>query len=264
MSNITPSKHAVVIAVRTMLRPIVRLMIGMGFSARDFIEVTKTVYTEVATKEYGKRGRNANTSRVALLTGLTRREVARLQKVSYQDPLFLADPVAPLGHVLASWHQQAEFLDEHGRPKVLALKPTFMDLVNEHRGDVPATTVVKELLAHNAIEIRDDRVKALTRYFMPFELKPQAVERFGRVIGDVGDTIYRNLLLEDRSKASFEGRASNELVAVTSADAFRKFLDRRAMEFLEEVDNWLSDHSDPEAQESTRLGVGVYTIGGIE
>lgn len=258
------NKQILVTAVRTLLRPVVRLMIALGFNARDFMEVTKIVYTEVATSEYGKRGRNANVSRVALLTGLTRREVSRLRKVSVHDPLFLDDPMVPVGRVLSEWHQNPQYLDQHGQPKELLLDTAFLQLVNQHRGDIPATTIIKELEEHASIEITLGRVKVLSRYFMPFELDSQAIERFGRVMGDLGNAISQNLLATDREQATFEGRAVHELVATTASDAFRKFLERHAMEFLEEMDDWLGDHSERDQSRATRLGVGIYTIGGID
>jgi hypothetical protein len=239
-------------------------MIALGFNARDFMEVTKIVYTEVATSEYGRRGRNANVSRVALLTGLTRREVSRLRKVSKHDPLFLDDPMVPVGRVLSEWYQNPRYLDHDGQPKELLLESTFLELVNEHRGDIPATTIVKELAEHSSIEINMGRVKVLSRYFMPFKLDAQAIERFGRVMGDLGNAISGNLLAKDREQATFEGRAVHELVAATASDAFRKFLDRHAMEFLEEVDDWLGDHTEQDQDRATRLGVGIYTIGGMD
>jgi len=258
------NKQALVVALRTLLRPVIRLMVALGFNARDFMEVAKVVYAEVATEEYGKRGRPANVSRVALLTGLTRREVSRLRKVSAHDPLDLEDPMVPVGRVLSDWHQDPQYLDTRGLPKKLPLEPTFMALVNKHRGDIPATTIVKELQDHGSIAVDGGLVTALSRYFMPFELDSQAIERFGRVMGDMGSAISRNLIATDREQATFEGRAVNELVATTAIDAFRKFLDRRAMEFLEDVDDWLSDHNEPGDGQATRLGVGIYTIGGID
>lgn len=258
-------KQTVVIAVRTFLRPVVRLMIALGFNARDFMEVAKTVFTEVATDEYGKRGRPANVSRVALLTGLTRREVSRLRNVADHDPLDLEDPMVPVGRVLSSWHQDSRFLGPDGEPKPLSLNPTFLALVNEHRGDIPATTIVKELAEHGSIRVKGNKVTVLSRYFMPFDLDSQAIERFGRVMGDLGNAIGHNLLAAEREEATFEGRAVHELVSKNAADAFRSYLERQAMVFLEDVDDWLGDHAEREGSgATTRLGVGVYTIGGID
>ena len=115
-----------------------------------------------------------------------------------------------------------------------------------------------------SINVTMGRVKVLSRYFMPFELDSQAIERFGRVMGDLGNAISGNLLATDRDQATFEGRAVHELVATTASDAFRKFLERHAMEFLEEVDDWLGDHTEQDRGCATRLGVGIYTIGGMD
>ncbi|MCP5181886.1 MAG: hypothetical protein H6993_16480 [Pseudomonadales bacterium] len=258
------NKRSIVLALRTLLRPIVRLLITLGFNARDFIEVAKTVYVEVATQQYGKRGRPTNMSRVAVLTGLTRREVARLRKVSSHDPLQLADPMVPVGRILSTWHQEPRLLDRQGQPRLLTLNPEFTRLVEQHRGDIPVQTLISELQAAGAIEISGGMVRALSRYFMPFELDPQAIERFGRVLGDAGNSIAHNLLAPSRGNSFFEGRAVSELVSANAADAFRKFLDRSGQNFLEAVDDWLTDHAEKGGEHTTRLGVGIYTIHHID
>ena len=261
MSTNHSTKQATVLALRAMLRPIIRVLIATGFTARDFIEVGKTVYTEVAMRDYGRRGRDANMSRVALLTGLTRREVARLRDVTKQDPVVLDDPMAPLGHVLADWHKKPHYLDANGKPRKLDLNDDLEPLVDQHRGDVPRTTVISELEEHGAIAIEGTDVYVKSRYFMPQELKPQSIERFGRVVGDLSATIVHNLFHED---ARFEGRATNDRVAATSQQAFQRFLERRAMELLEEADDWLADHGRKDDDTSTRMGVGIFTIGEID
>jgi len=48
-----------------------------GITWKDFAELAKATYVEVATQEFGKRGRPTNVSRTAVLTGLARREVRK-------------------------------------------------------------------------------------------------------------------------------------------------------------------------------------------
>ena len=62
-----------------MFRPIARVMLRAGISWRELSDVLKTTYVEVATEDFGIRGRPTNISRVAILTGLTRKEVRRLR-----------------------------------------------------------------------------------------------------------------------------------------------------------------------------------------
>ena len=66
---------------RHFLRPIVRFLLRQGILWQDFAELAKETFVEIARAEYGIDGRPTNNSRVAMLTGLSRREVARVRDV---------------------------------------------------------------------------------------------------------------------------------------------------------------------------------------
>src|SRR5215470_389632 len=105
----------VVAATRQLLKPVVHVLIRCGISWRDFAELAKTTFVEVATTKFGKRGRPTNVSRTAMLTGLARRDV-RKQRERLENT-----PDAPTGYVtrgslvLSAWHLDPEFLDAEGR-----------------------------------------------------------------------------------------------------------------------------------------------------
>ena len=69
-------------ACHHLLRPVVRMLLRSGITWKDFAELSKGVFVEVAREDYGLRGRPTNSSRVALLTGLSRREVARVRDLA--------------------------------------------------------------------------------------------------------------------------------------------------------------------------------------
>ncbi len=62
------------------LRPIARIFLGFGMGFKEFSDIAKTSFVDVATSEYGLRGRPTNISRVAVMTGLTRKEVRRVRE----------------------------------------------------------------------------------------------------------------------------------------------------------------------------------------
>ncbi len=62
------------LALRMMLKPLVKLLVSQGVSHGDFSEAAKDVYVEVAIRHFDKSTR-VNQSRIAILTGLTRKEV---------------------------------------------------------------------------------------------------------------------------------------------------------------------------------------------
>ena len=83
--------HSVLLAsARLLLRPIVRVLLRGGVPFREFSEVAKFTYVEIATNEFGIRGRPTNVSRTAILTGLNRRDVARIRGA---EPLAMLDAV---------------------------------------------------------------------------------------------------------------------------------------------------------------------------
>ena len=80
-------------ASRRLLEPVVRLLLRSGITWKEFAEVAKTAFVQVATDEYGIRGRPTNLARVAILTGINRREVARQRQLTESDqpaqPVFM-------------------------------------------------------------------------------------------------------------------------------------------------------------------------------
>ena len=74
-------KFHVLAGCRVLLRPVVRLLLKSGITWKEFAEVAKSVFVEVATREFGIRGRPTNTSRVAILTGINRHDVAKQREL---------------------------------------------------------------------------------------------------------------------------------------------------------------------------------------
>jgi hypothetical protein len=257
------NKRVIVAALRSLLYPLVRLLLKVGVSSRDFGEIAKSVYVEAATAEFGLRGRAANVSRVAVLTGLTRREVARLRRVIDIDPTILDDRAGVLARVLSGWHQDAEFIDAQGRPRALPMSgaASLSTLLNRYCGDLPITAVITELEHVGAVKRAGGYATVKSRYYMPMTLDADALARFGSVVHDLLTTIGHNLVTAPEA-ALFEGRATNDRIPAAQLDAFRAFLNERGQAFLEDVDDWLTQHTEPNGQETIRLGTGLYLISG--
>ena len=69
-------------ALLVALRPLARALLRAGIGYREFEEISKTAFVDVSTRDYGLRGRPTNISRVAVMTGLTRKEVRRIREKS--------------------------------------------------------------------------------------------------------------------------------------------------------------------------------------
>ena len=158
-------KQQVLDAFLLVMRPIVRILLRYGIGYREFLEVTKTAYVDVASSDFGLRGRPTNISRVAVMTGLTRKEVKRLRDRIESGESRITVKTTPLADVLHHWHAQADFTDKHGRPLDLAFSgdsPSFSDLVKRYGGDIPAGAMRTEMKRVGVIEEDEQGVLRVT------------------------------------------------------------------------------------------------------
>ena len=262
--DISVTKYALA-ACERWLRPIARWLLRSGVTWKEFAELSRSVFVITASEEFGIRGRPTNVSRVALLTGQSRRDVRRVLASARSEMPDAADEA--LNHasrVLSGWHLDADFLEADGRPRVLPADgpgPSLEQLLRRYAGDIPTTALVKELLKSGSIErLADGSFCAVRRYYMPRPMDPQAIERTGSVLADLAATVEHNLSREPREPTRFEGRAQNRRIDPRHLPAFRAFVEREAQGLLERVDDWLSGHEAPADSSTVRLGVGVYAI----
>jgi hypothetical protein len=261
-------KQAALTSSRLLLRPVVRLLVRCGITWKELAELVKLVYVEVVAADFGKRGRPTNASRIAILTGLSRREVKRLKDLlgKQGNAKFMAvERINHASRLLSGWYQDPEFRSAaNGKPRLLPLEGdgSFAALAKRYAPDIPPTAMLKELRGVGAIRITPEgKVRALARYFMPMTLDPDAVVRVGSVLRDLADNVVYNQLRAEGEPSRFEGRATNVRVRRVARKAFASYLESRGMTFLEDVDAWLTAHEAKNKGEKTdRVGVGVYLI----
>jgi hypothetical protein len=261
------SNSQVLSATRQWLKPLIHVLIRCGITWKDFAALAKTTYVEVASGQFGKRGRPTNVSRTAVLTGLARREVRKQRERIATAPEAWTAYVSKASVVLAAWHQDPEFLRPDGRPVNLPLGgdgASFVMLVRRcGASDVRPSTLLKELRSAGAVrETADGQLEALQRAYIPHKVDEQLIRLWGTVIADVATTYVHNLTRTPSSVARFERAAAHPRIRPSALPEFRQFLDREGQAFLERVDDWLAKHeaSPAESEDGIRLGAGVYHI----
>jgi hypothetical protein len=264
------STTQVLAASRQWLKPVIHVLIRCGVTWREFSELAKTTFVEVATSQFGKRGRPTNVSRTAVLTGLARREVRKQRANLEASPEGLSGYVTKASLVLSAWHLDSEFLDKKGRPAPLRVEgevATFEALVRRcGGGDVPVSTLLKELRSAGAVrKLADGRFEPLQRSYIPHAMDEQLIRLWGTVLADIATTYVHNLTRSGKAPTRFERAAVNDRIARSALPEFRKFLDKEGQAFLERLDAWLTAHAvkDDGANagvDTIRLGAGAYHI----
>jgi hypothetical protein len=143
------NKEKVLLAMYLCLRPLGEIMLTAGIGQKAAIEAMKLAAVDVARSKYGIRNRRTNTSRIAVMTGLTRKEVRRLQAELDKGGRGGSARSSPSLRLLEGWRTEPEFLDEHGRPADLPFygeEGSFSSLVKRFGADIPAGAMRTELL----------------------------------------------------------------------------------------------------------------------
>ena len=65
-----------------LLLPIARILLRCGVGYTEFADLAKRAFVEAASADYGVRNRPTNIARVAVMTGLSRKEVSRIRTES--------------------------------------------------------------------------------------------------------------------------------------------------------------------------------------
>jgi len=261
-------KEHVIRSCRYLLLPVVRFLLKHGITWNEFGELSKEAYVKVAREDYGIEGRPTNNSRVAMLTGLSRREVARVR-----DQLLNGAERAgelqgnQISRILTGWHLDPEFTDEDGQPK--DLPPTgpsgsLSVLLKRYAGDLPHGAIRKEMQQRGLVgELDNGQIRVLKRDFVYSELDPEIVRQMGIALHDHATTLDHNLNEQRPGKPRFERLADNARIPADAVNEFHAFVEARGLEFLQEVDTWLSDHQTNTQDATTvRLGAGAYLIQG--
>jgi hypothetical protein len=259
-------KETLLGAFRQVLRPLIRILLRNGLTYGEYAETAKKVFVEVASKDLSLNREQPTSARLAILTGLTKNEVERIT----QD---LSSSLAPstanlnrIGRVLAGWHQDPEFTGPYGLPLELAITSettSFQTLIQRYGDDVGGDEMLEELERIGAvIVVAANRVRVLTRSYIPAEADPAAMQFMGVALRDLAETLDYNL--NPNIEGGFFERRVWTPIGIDPVDIpeFDNLVQKYGQQFLETLDNHLTaketDAEEMAPGEKVRVGVGVY------
>lgn len=263
---LSTQRQVLAAAVWKLLRPLVRILLRSGMPYGVFADLAKRAYVEVATEQFRIPERRQTVSRVAVITGLSRKEVARVRDLASTDAAITAERCNRAARVIGGWLRDARFIDQAGEPLRLTLDgdgPTFTQLAKEFSGDVPARAVLDELLNVGAVAYLDDgRIKLLTRAYVPRDSKPDKLGILGTDVASLLATIDHNVHELDH-EPRFQRKVAYDNLPVESLAALRQLSAERAQKLLEQIDRWMAENdrdTNPAVQGAgrKRAGIGIY------
>lgn len=254
-------------ALLIVVRPVVKILLRYGIGYREFVEIVKTAFVDVASSDYGIRGRPTNISRVAVMTGLTRKEVRRLRDKIAEGGDRITVKTTSLSDVLHHWYAQDEFTSADGAPIALPYSGengSFSSLVRRFGGDIPAGAMRTEMKRVGAVEEGEDGLLTIIeRTFRPSEDHDTLVTTLIHAAYPVLSNIVHNTDPERTGDSWVNRVAFTRNLRPSEYGRFRRIAKDRMVEFVESIDDVfmafesINSHEDIES-DSKAVAIGVF------
>jgi len=256
-------------ALRMMLKPLVKLFISQGVTHAEFSEAAKDVYVEIALRDFETKSR-INKSRVAILTGLTRKEVKnvidRALSSGLEEKLYSRPE-----RVLAGWYSDPSYTGPYGIPLELPYEssssdePSVVALVRTYSGDMAPRQMLNELLRCGSVVEVENRYKAVSRLYEPTALSPELIVRLGEIGHRFFSTAATNIEKKGQGTGYFDRFVyADEGCSENVIKMFDQYIKVRGQEFLEELDVWFSTNEKSNLSKEHRKGTGLYMVHYVE
>lgn len=264
-------------AFRQLMRPLVSFSLKHGISVNQFYIWLKALYVDAA-EDLKIEGRKQTTSRIAVLTGLDRKDVAKLRVLNQESEQLVNQSTKKINRALRAvntWTQNPLFIDEDNNPKKLAIwgeEDSFEHLMKISGGDIPVRAVLDELLrSSTVVEVEDGYITLVQKSYIPTEEQTEQFTLMGQATEDMLSTIIHNIENKDKSRLQMS-------VAYTELnqyilDKLKTISEVESYKLLEKINDWFNDELNQQEKneevDSTkeifneqsikyRAGIGIY------
>ena len=206
----TAEKQLLLEAVDNLLTPLAQLCVGKGITIQMIEERLREAFVQAARQVLADQPSARLTSRISATTGLTRREVMRLES----QPMREREPYrSPITELFMRWLADPALRSASGRPLPLprhGVAPSFEALAKSVTRDVHSRTLLEELsrLRLAKFDVATDTVHMLQEAFVPRG-------DWARMVGYLGDNVGDHLRA---ATANVLGNGNEELEQAIFAD----------------------------------------------
>ncbi|MCP4487208.1 MAG: hypothetical protein GY820_07810 [Gammaproteobacteria bacterium] len=247
------------LALTNILSALVRTLLRNGMAYGEFDQIARKCYTDIAFEHFAPAGKKQTVSNVAITTGLNRKEVKRMLELDVSQSDSKTRQYNRCIRVIGGWINDPDYLRADGLPKDLAYDSdcSFSSLVRKYSGDMPVAAMQKVLTkSGNICMTNDNHVRLLKHAYLPSDDPVEHINILGVDTAQLIDTINHNLTASDED-LRFQRKTSNHQVSSGAVPTIKRFLARKGQAFLEEVDQYLTEH-ETENGDTTELSISVF------
>ena len=261
----TTLNKALSAAILRILRPLVRVLLRNGVSYNGFADLAKWVFVDVAAKEFGVPGRKQSDSRISVVTGLTRKEVARIKGMDAPDDTDAEQQYNRAARVIGGWLRDRRFSSQDGAAALLPFdgQNSFSDLVKAYSGDMTARSILDELLRISAVERNQEgMIRLLVSAYVPVGSDAGKLHILGSDVALLIGTIDHNMH-QSQQAPRFQRKVAYDNLPEEALPKLRELANEHGQALLQEIDRYLSQQDrdiNPDIKGTGRkhAGIGIY------
>ncbi|MBI4517401.1 MAG: hypothetical protein HY699_16480 [Deltaproteobacteria bacterium] len=265
------TKRALIRAVHAILRPLVRQLIAHGLTFPAFARIAKEAYIEVATQHFALSFKKQTDSRVALVTGITRKEIGLIRRGQTPPPSAAAQLSYGLAtKVIGRWVAERRYLAGDQSPQDIPYESggnavSFAGLVDEIGGDIPPRAVLDELIRVGAVELlRNGSVRLLQRAYVPAQGTEEKLAILGTDAAELISAITHNID-QPAADAFLQRKVYYDNIGAEALPELRQRVRTAGGEFTQAINTLLSScdrdrNSAAPGGARKRVVVGVYYL----
>lgn len=258
-------QQALLGALDAVLQPLAHLCLAKGIAIQSIEQRLRVAMVQAAVQAHGKVSSTRLTSRISASTGLTRREVARLQESSAQTPA-RAPRMSSATELFTRWMSDPGLRAADGRPMALPRlggQPSFEHLAQSVTQDVHPRSLLDELcrLQLASWDKGTDLVQLQNNAFVPHGDWARMTAFLGDNVGDHLRAATANVLgsgKEHLEQAIFADELSTE-----SLQAVRTLMGQQWRDLLQtltpQLEQLIEDDRLAQRVQDQRLRIGLYT-----
>jgi Family of unknown function (DUF6502) len=261
----TSIRDAALAALKQILDPLIDLMLVGGISVQEMGQIVRICAVDNAGRRVrGDTGRNSY-SRVSIITGLPRSEVARLMKTGSTISQHSNYNQHRAQRVLSAWYDEPRYLNKDGDPDALPIfgkRRSFESLVRRSSGGIPVRAMLDELIRVDAVQLLpNQRLRPKSRVPIQRGLTPEAISAIGERGRDLLKTLTRNL---KQSQPFFEATSSTINIDLNSTAFLRREVNAQGTNFINGIGGLLNSlrlnnsMDKLKASDRCRVGVTIY------
>jgi hypothetical protein len=253
-------------ATAEIVRPLVKRLLAANVPFGRVESRLRELFVEIAEQEFALAHRPQTDSRIALLTGINRKEVRRIRSADATAPAPTKFGRNHAASLVSRWSSDPQALDASGSPRPIpyqaARGPSFVKLARDVAADLPPRAILDELLRTGAVRQDDDGgVVLVADAYVPVRGRSEKVAMLGEDPAQLIETMLHNIFAGDGAGDTLlQRKIFFDNIGAEAEQRVRADVRRAAETFLRSMDRLLARYDrdrNPKAPAGARRGAGI-------